>query len=900
MIRLTSLYCALYFCRRSVLAVSILLLSLLFTPSPLQAQDLDPVADIQREVTNGDDSRRSGDTVTVQGVVTGVYGGLFFVQASDGEWSGIAVYAPGHEMIVGNEVRVTGPVVEYYDLTEIEPTSIELVAQAAPLPSPATGSVQAIGKEAWEGVLVRLDDLTVTSGPNQYGEWRVGDDTGEILVDDKGVFYDATVGEEITSLIGIVDHAFGSYRILPRTIDDIVTAQDQALQPEELTPIYAIQGNGASTPLSGERVSTRGLVTGVTVDGFFLQDTLGDGDPQTSDGIYVYLGAPPEVEAGDCVVVRLALADEYYGKTELNRAQTVEASDQCPAEPPTPVEISLPAFAADQASLYESLEGMLVSLPAFSGSVQGPTKRFADGSAEIGIVAAELAPYLPGGRVFQEEEEHVAALIFLTNQVGAVLPNVGWGDSLAISGPATDSDDRDPDPVLGLLDYNFGKYQLALLPEQTSTVTRTQTRHDRIDAPAADEFTVCTFNLLGMGRGSAQYPDEATYAVQLDRRARVIAEDLRGCTIVGLQETGTPADALALADLLATQYQVDYTAVSLPGPNTDDSEFPLTMSLLARSDVVTVVQSTTLQTCSPVDYEVNDDDACADGSYPLFDRPPLIVDMTVSGAFTGTFSGAFSDTPYPLTVIVNHWKSKAGDESINVLRRTLQAQSVAEWIDTRLQEDAQANVVVLGDLNDYYASAPVDALQQGVTPPLIHTYDMLPMLDRYTYIYNGASQVLDHILISASMRRAFAGVDPLHINADFPTPTEEVAGVTNAAVRNHVSDHDPVQLTLRPAGAGWIGGAVGVPGVLVTLRNADGDGVGVAISDDRGDFRFWGLPPGSYRVDYKPPRGVTIQSPDRLLRVLAGAGLFLQPDVQIDQGIFGIEAILAGAAITGD
>ncbi len=872
---------------RQITAIAVALFCTLFAilPGgswPLYAQSVDPIAAIQSEISNGDDSTRAGETVTVQGVVTGVYGNLYFVQDDEAAWSGVSIYAPGHTIVIGNQVRVTGVVAEYYDLTQIEPVSTEILAVEAPMPSAIAATLQEINNEAWEGVLVRIDNVTVSAAPNQYGEWRVGDGVNDILVDDRGVFYDAVPGETISTLIGIVDHAFGSYRLLPRTIEDIVTEEQRTLQPEDLTPIYTIQGSGISTPLDGERVNAVGVVTGVGVDGFFLQDPLGDGDAATSDAIFVYTADAPTVNAGECVLVRMGLVTEFYGKTELSRIQSAESSDLCAEAEIVPVELTLPALAADQQELYEAFEGMLVALPPVDTVVQGPTKRFADGSAEIGLIAAELAPYLPGGRVFQGNEEHVAALFFVTGQLGAVLPGVAWGDRLAISGAAVDSPDLAP--VLGVLDYNFGKYQLALLPDQTLTVTAMQAVRDRADAAAEDEFTVCSFNLLGMGRGSAQFPDEETYNIQLRHRARVIAEDLRGCTIVGLQETGTPEDAQALADVLAEEFALDYAAVAIPGPNTQSSEFPLTLSLLARNDVVTVVQSTTLQACSPVDYEVIDVDGfCAANSYPIFNRPPLVVEMTVSGPW---------GEPYPITVIGNHWKSKAGDESINVLRRTLQAQTVADWIAARLEDDPQANVIVLGDLNDFYGSGPVEKLRLGVTPPLIHTYDVLPELERYTYIFNGASQVLDHVLLTSSMRAAFAGIDPLHINADFPTPAPDAEEIVN-----HVSDHDPIQLTLRPAGAGWIGGNVGVPGVLISLRNDDGAGVGVAISNAHGDFRFWGLPAGRYRVDYKPQRGVTIQSPDQLLRVRAGAGLFLQPAVQIEQGVFGIDAVLVGGVL---
>ena len=87
--------------------------------------------------------------------------------------------------------------------------------------------------------------------------------------------------------------------------------------PDDLTPIYLIQGDGPSTPLSQDRVSTFGLVSGVQSNGFYLQDPTGDGKPQTSDGIFVYTSSAPRVKAGECILVRGAEATEYYEKTEL-------------------------------------------------------------------------------------------------------------------------------------------------------------------------------------------------------------------------------------------------------------------------------------------------------------------------------------------------------------------------------------------------------------------------------------------------------------------------------------------------------------------------------------------------------------------------------------------------------
>jgi predicted extracellular nuclease len=867
----------LYSFRRSIV-ISLALFAGILSLALALAQEITPITAIQSQLANDDNSAFAGRIVTVEGIVTGVYGDLFFIQeVNGGAWSGIAVYRPGHDVVTRDSVRINGKVSEYYDLTQITPTTIEVLSRNSSLPQPVPLTLKASASEKWEGVLVEVENLIVITAPNQYGEWRAGDESGEMLVDDRGVFYAAQPGQTISKITAIVDHAFGSYRLIPRSLEDIQAATAETL-PDDLTPIYRIQGAESTTALAGERVNAVGVVTGIGAEGFFLQDALGDENPLTSDGIYVYTARRPQINVGQCILVRRGEVSEFYGKTELSRAQAIQPVDLCPNQPVAPVTIPAPLINSDPAALLEPFEGMLVAIDHLTGIVQGPTKRFRDGSVEIAIVPKPFVPYLPGGRVFQAASGNVSSLIFLTNLIGVDLPAAAWGDSIRVEAAVED------EPVLAILDYNFGKYQLALLPGQAVTVSSNGAVRDRVEKAAADEFTVCIFNLYAMGRGSDQYPDPADYAIQLRKRAALIAEPLQGCTILGLQEAGTPEDVENLAALLTSEFGLDYQAAAVSGPNSKSAEFPLTLGLLARADQVEIVHVEAVQACSPKNYDVPEEaNICPTGEYALFNRPPLVVDLLVQGEW---------DDAYGLTVIVNHWKSKTGDESMNVVRRTRQAEHVTGLVQARLDEDPGAHVVVLGDLNDYYQSGPVETLRQGTTPRMIHPYDMMPPLDRYTYIFNGASQVLDHILFTAGMRTAFAGIDPLHINADFPM----LDGMEPETL-NHTSDHDPVQLTIRPAGAGWIGGRVGLPGVIVSLRNEDGSGVGLTLTDQGGEFRFWGLAPGRYRIDFKAPAGLTIQTPESLLQVKAGAGLYLQPPLQLAQSELGIGAILLSAGL---
>jgi hypothetical protein len=109
------------------------------------------------------------------------------------------------------------------------------------------------------------------------------------------------------------------------------------------------------------------------------------------------------------------------------------------------------------------------------------------------------------------------------------------------------------------------------------------------------------------------------------------------------------------------------------------------------------------------------------------------------------------------------------------VQRTQQAQVVHQFVDDLLAVDADANVVVVGDLNDFQFSAPIQTLAGDVLQNLI---DLLPEGDRYTYLFEGNLQALDHILVSQHpLFEGDAEYDIVHTNVGFP---------------DAVSDHDPV------------------------------------------------------------------------------------------------------------
>ncbi len=184
----------------------------------------------------------AGTSVTIEGIVTAEPYAFYpeddlhyyFIQDDFSAQSGIKVYDPGRPLAEGDEIRMTGTVTEYYDMTEIiDVTEIEVLSSGNtmdPLVITLGGDM-----EMYEGCLVELQDVSVSEAANDYGEWIVTDGTNTQVVDDAAdYFYTPVVGEVLSSVVGVIDYSYGIYKLLPRLAKDIQTA-------DGLTRIQAIQ-----------------------------------------------------------------------------------------------------------------------------------------------------------------------------------------------------------------------------------------------------------------------------------------------------------------------------------------------------------------------------------------------------------------------------------------------------------------------------------------------------------------------------------------------------------------------------------------------------------------------------------------------------------------------------------
>lgn len=167
-----------------------------------------------------DNSPYEGQMVTTGGIVTATFGPGFFIQDGEGEWNGVYVYS-SETVSVGDDVSLTGEVVEYYDLTEINSVSnLEIHSSGNPLPEPYLSGTWDVNDESLEGVLVHIEAAICTNPDLGYGEWELDDGTGPCRVDDFGIVYEAELGISY-AVTGPLYYSFEDFKILPRDEDDI-------------------------------------------------------------------------------------------------------------------------------------------------------------------------------------------------------------------------------------------------------------------------------------------------------------------------------------------------------------------------------------------------------------------------------------------------------------------------------------------------------------------------------------------------------------------------------------------------------------------------------------------------------------------------------------------------------
>ena len=202
---------------------------------PILPEEL-TIFDIQYTQNETGDSDYIDQYVQTSGVVTAEFENTFFIQDGVGEWNGVCIYPAEFdvtEIEVGQNITITGYIAEYNGKTEIMDLTNIVINGTENLPEPATIftgyiSLEDYNPEAWEGVLVQTVEVAVTNPDLGYGTWEIDDgidSSGPCVVGHSASYeYVPVLNDILPRVVGIVDFAYGSFRIEPRDDNDFLPA----------------------------------------------------------------------------------------------------------------------------------------------------------------------------------------------------------------------------------------------------------------------------------------------------------------------------------------------------------------------------------------------------------------------------------------------------------------------------------------------------------------------------------------------------------------------------------------------------------------------------------------------------------------------------------------------------
>ncbi|WP_353179832.1 JDVT-CTERM domain-containing protein [Salinisphaera sp. T5B8] len=610
--------------------------------------------------------------------------------------------------------------------------------------------------------------------------------------------------------------------------------------------IYDIQGASHLSPHEGDAVAgVPGIVTAVTGNGFYFQDPDGDGDAATSDAVLVFTGGTPTrrdgapVAVGDVVAVAGTVKEFYPGDNQTNLPTTeiaigsdgsTRAIDDVGAvfdqteimavtigqggriAPQVIIDNDTNGDVAtsdttvfdpeeDGLDFYESLEAMRVRVN--QGMAVGPTSRFGEiflvpdaGATANGINARGGITLVERGDIVDCNPERI--------QIDDTL--------LAEPMPAVDTGALFTE-VVGVLGYGFGNFEI--LPDTLAAPQPSNLNRSGVGVLArGDTLTVAGYNVENLDPndddGDTDIADGKFEAI-----ADQIVDQLGAPDILALQEVqdndGSASDnndpvvaadrTLArLVDAIVEAGGPRYTATEVVPESKKDVGQPggnIRVAYLYDASRVNLVEARDGVGDATTATQVS---ANSEGQLALTLNPGRVQPQ--DPAFNNSrkpVAALFEFRGQRVLLVNNHFASKGGSsplfgalqpyENGSADQRSAQAAVVNAFVDDALAAMDDARIGLVGDFHEFGFLAPMKTLTGADTgtPVVSDLLDTLDATARYTYVYEGNSQALDHFFVSPALATN-ASVTVAHVNAQFA---------------DQVSDHDPIvaSFDMTPSGS---------------------------------------------------------------------------------------------------
>ncbi len=530
------------------------------------------------------------------------------------------------------------------------------------------------------------------------------------------------------------------------------------------TRISEIQGNDAQSGMLGRVVTVQAVVTFAPIadlGGLFVQEEREDrdGDPSTSEGLFLTTNAVKTAKVGDIVRATGTVAElgdaamTASGKTLTSLSELSEFRVCGQGKIPSEANIEqAPLVAGD----WERYEGMRVHLDLPVTVIRNDSLR-RSGEVLVSLNGRQFVPtqlHAPGEDARKLGEENIRNRIWLDDASLAQFPSkISWLP-VPLSNDAPYRLGTRLAQVHGVLDERAGSYRIHVLQ---APVTE-QAPRPKTPPLLGGTLKIASFNMLnwfnGDGkkggfptpRGAQNFADSQRQRTKLVAAILAIKPD-----IAGLMEVENDGDEKlnALAEIVAELNRVsglDYQIV--PSPEAKLGTDAIRVAIIYQAKVVQLKGPAATLVSPPFDN---------------FNRVPMAQTFQ-----QGKNGGVF-------TLVVNHFKSKGCGEADDAnkdhadgqgcynSKRVEAARALIAWLKTDPTKSGDPDQLIVGDLNAYAKEDPIRLLQEEGFRYLGEGTADAP---HFSFSYDGLLGSLDHALASESLNKQVRSVEVWHINAE--------------------------------------------------------------------------------------------------------------------------------------
>ncbi|NJH86214.1 endonuclease/exonuclease/phosphatase family protein [Staphylococcus agnetis] len=569
--------------------------------------------------------------------------------------------------------------------------------------------------------------------------------------------------------------------------------------------IHDIQGDTYVSKYANQHVDgVEGIVTfQYTLNGqhyFHLQtpDHLADNNPNTSEGIIVFAGKEkPRVKVGDAVEVS-GLVSEYPIEGYKEKQKTDQPLTEIDARyskqgkikvirnnQPLPKPIKIKRVPSKIASTdgrfnpkkyaldyWESLEGMRVQVDNVRSV--GPQEH-----GDIFTVNDNV----------RKETIRDGILLKERSANGQRIPFKVHGPLQQTRNFDVSTGDQFKGPLIGYVNYGYQNYKINIdydTMKKAHVKGPAQPQGTSL-TPSKDKLTMASYNLENFSNNPNSTTDD-----KAQKLAHGIVSHMKNPDIVGVTEVqdndgpgvgGPEANESyqRLIDAIKADGGPTYAFKSIDPEMNQDGGQPnanIRVGFLYRPDRVSFNKN------------IKPGDAKTSVSYRdghLSHNPGRIAPS--NPAFNNsrkTLAAEFTFKGKQIIAIVNHWNSKNGDDPLfgkkqpaerrSEIQRVQMAKAVGEFVQHVQSQNPKANIISVGDYNDFQWSQALKTFEQY---QMVNLVNSVPSTSRYSYNYQGNAQTLDHVFVSKHLKSR-SKLDMIHVNSDFT----DMSG--------RASDHDPL------------------------------------------------------------------------------------------------------------